>query len=119
MKKEDRTIIGMKKARKYQEDENEVFSSPRKSVHRAPQVKQAAPVRHEGQLPVSDVEVVRRSLESIKARNERVEQLKAQVNAGTYKVDTMVLAQKMSATPGVQKLLGMGRYSLLDFGDEE
>lgn len=110
----------MKKARKYQEDENELFSSPRKSVRRpAPQVKQAAPVRREGQLPVSDVEVVRRSLESIKARNERVEQLKAQVDAGTYKVDKMVLAQKMAATPGVQKLLGMGRYSLLDFGDEE
>jgi|GEM_PF-3245914 anti-sigma28 factor (negative regulator of flagellin synthesis) len=110
----------MKKARKYQEDENELFLPARKSARRpAPQVKQAAPLRREGQLQISDVEVVRHSLESIKARNERVEQLKAQVNAGTYKVDSMALAQKMATAPGVQRLLSVGRYSLLDFGDEE
>jgi anti-sigma28 factor (negative regulator of flagellin synthesis) len=110
----------MKKARKYQEDENELFLPPRKSARRpAPQVKQGTPLRREGQLPVSDVEVVRRSLESIKARNEHVEQLKAQVNAGTYKVDSMALANKMATTPGIQRLLSVGRYSLLDFGDEE
>jgi anti-sigma28 factor (negative regulator of flagellin synthesis) len=82
-------------------------------------LKQATPSRLEAQLAKTDVEVVRRSLESIKARNDRVLMLKAQVNAGTYKVDSKALAQKMVATPGVQRLLGVGSYSLLEFGDEE
>ncbi len=112
--------MAMKKAHKYEEDDNDLSLPVRKNVRRpSAQVKEAMPARHDGQLAARDVEVVRRSLENIKARNERVEQLKAQVNAGTYKVDSKMLAQRMVAAPGMQRLLGVGRYSLLDFGDEE
>ncbi|SRR6266487_5080687 len=73
----------------------------------------------EAQLAKSDVEIIRRSLESLKARNERIEALKTQVNDGTYQVNSTALAQKMAEASSVQRLLGMGRYSILDYGDEE
>lgn len=110
----------MKRVHEYQEDDNNLTPPSRKNTRRpSAQVKHALPPRRDAQLTASDVEVVRRSMESIKARNERIEMLKAQVNAGTYKVDSKVLAQKMVAAPGMLKLLGVGRYSLLDYGDEE
>ncbi len=80
--------MAMKKAHKYEEDDNDLSLPVRKNVRRpSAQVKEAMPARHDGQLAARDVEVVRRSLENIKARNERVEQLKAQgrVCAGAHR----------------------------------
>ena len=53
------------------------------------------------------------------ARIARVEELRAQVNAGTYKVDSKAIAQKMLKSPEVMKLLGLGKEDLFELKDEE
>lgn len=45
-------------------------------------------------------------------RIARVEELKAQVRDGTYKVDSKALAQKMLKSPDALKLLGLGKQDL-------
>ncbi len=44
------------------------------------------------------------------ARNARIEELKARVDAGTYHVDSRTLAQKMLNTSSVWNLLRPGRH---------
>ncbi len=108
------------KAHKIQQEDGDL--TLKKTAHaRRPigQSKQAQSSLLEAQLAKSDVEIIRRSLESLKARNERIEALKTQVNDGTYQVNSTALAQKMAEASSVQRLLGLGRYSILDYGDEE
>ena len=66
-----------------------------------------------------DIEVVRRNLEHLKTRNERIEALKIQVNAGTYQMDSTSIAQKMVGSPLTRKMLDAGRYNMLAFEDED
>ncbi|SRR6266700_3530257 len=53
------------------------------------------------------------------ARTARVEELRAQVNAETYKVDSKAIAQKMLKSPETMKLLGLGKEDLFALKDEE
>ncbi len=71
------------------------------------------------QIAQGNIEVVRRNLEHLKTRNERIEALKAQVNAGTYHMDSTSIAQKMVVSPLTRKMLDAGRYNMLAFKDEE
>ena len=80
--------------------------------------KEHAPVLKE-QLAQRDMEVVRRSLEHLKTRNERIEGLKVQVNAGTYQLDSTSIAQKMVGSSLTRKVLDTERYSIPVFKDEE
>jgi anti-sigma28 factor (negative regulator of flagellin synthesis) len=60
------------------------------------------------QLAQRDVEVVRRGLEHLKMRNERIETLKVQVNTGTYQLDSTHVAQKMVGSSLARKILNTG-----------
>lgn len=71
------------------------------------------------QLALRDVDVVRRSLEQLKMRNERIEALKVQVNAGTYQMNSENLAQKMVSSPLARRALHTESYSTFAFKDEE
>lgn len=71
------------------------------------------------QLSQRDIEVVRRSLEHLKMRNERIEALKVQVNAGTYQMNSTNIAHKMVSSPLARKVLDTGRYNILSFKDDD
>jgi len=73
----------------------------------------------ENPLAQRDIEVVRNSLEHLKIRNERIEALKMQVNAGTYQMDSTSIAQKMIGSHLTREILYTGRYNTPVFIDEE
>ena len=52
-------------------------------------------------------------------RTARIEELKAQVHAGTYRVDSKAIAQNMLKSPETMRLLGLGKQDLLAHKDEE
>lgn len=53
------------------------------------------------------------------ARIARVEALKAQIEAGTYRVDSKAVAQKMLKTPLVQRVLGVSQSHVDELSLEE
>jgi flagellar biosynthesis anti-sigma factor FlgM len=75
------------------------------------------------EIPIGDriaaLETSLRIQREEQARIARVEELRAQVNAGTYKVDSKAIAQKMLKSPEAMKLLGLGKEDLFALKDEE
>ena len=115
----------MKAQRLRKEDDNLIFppekvAHTRKMMHPLQQekLKEHKPVLME-QLAQRDIEVIRRSLEHLKTRNERIEALKLQVNAGTYQLDSTNVAQKMVGSSLARKILNTSSYAMALFKDEE
>ncbi len=112
------------KAQKLRQDDHDLTFPPEK-IARSPFVidhlQQSKPKEHrlKDQLSQGDVEVVRRSLEQLKMRNERIEALKVQVNSGTYQMNSTDIAQKMVGSPLARKVLDTGRHNMFAFKDEE
>ncbi|MBV9711139.1 MAG: flagellar biosynthesis anti-sigma factor FlgM [Ktedonobacteraceae bacterium] len=114
------------KAHKLRQEENDLIFPPQKLAYTRKmtgQLQQEKPKEHTSilkeQLAQRDIEVVRRSLEHLKTRNEHIEALKVQVNTGTYQLDSTSVAQKMVVSPLARKILDTGRYNMLAFKDEE
>jgi anti-sigma28 factor (negative regulator of flagellin synthesis) len=113
----------MKAQKLRQEDHDLTF--PLEKIARSPLVmdhlQQDKPKEHrlKDQLAQGDVEIVRRGLEQLKVRNERIEALKAQVNAGTYQMNSTHIAQKMVGSPLARKVLDHQCYTMFAFKDEE
>ena len=114
------------KAHKLRQEDNDLTFPPQKIAHtwkmpdQSPQrkSKEHATVLNE-QLAQRDIEVVRRSLEHLKMRNERIEALKAQISTGTYQLDSTSVAQKMVGSTLARRILDTGRHNMLAFKDEE
>jgi anti-sigma28 factor (negative regulator of flagellin synthesis) len=112
------------KAQKLRQDDHDL-TFPSEKIARSPLVmdhlQQGSPKEHrlKDQLSQRDIEVVRRGLEQLKIRNERIEALKAQVNAGTYQMNSTHIALKMVGSPLARKVLDTGRYNMFAFKDEE
>jgi flagellar biosynthesis anti-sigma factor FlgM len=79
--------------------------------------------KKDAEIPIGDriaaLETSIRVQREEQARTARVEELRAQVNAGTYQVDSKAIAQKMLKSPEVVKLLGLGKEDLFELKDEE
>lgn len=114
------------KVQKIRKEENNLIFPPEKSDQRrkmAGSLHQERQNEHgsvlKEQLAQRDVEVVRRGLEHLKTRNERIETLKTQVNTGTYQLDSTHVAQKMVVSSQARKILITGGYTMSVFKDEE
>ena len=113
------------KAQKLRKDDNALIFPPEKVAHtrkrtgslQPEKLKEHKPVLIE-QLAQRDVEFIRHGLEHLKTRNERIEALKLQVNAGTYQLDSTNVAQKMVGSSLARKILNPGSYAISTFKDE-
>jgi anti-sigma28 factor (negative regulator of flagellin synthesis) len=90
-----------------------------KMAHSVSQVQHEKPKFLKDQLAQRDIEVVMHGLEHLKIRNERIEALKVQVNAGTYQMDSTSIAQRMVGSSLARKILDTGCYNMPVFKDEE
>ena len=114
------------KAQKLRKEDNSLIFPPEKVAHtqkmmgslQQEKLKEHRPILKE-QLAQRDIEAVRRSLEHLKTRNERIEALKLQVNAGTYQLDSTNVAQKMIGSSLARKILNTSHYTIPAFKDEE
>lgn len=114
------------KAQRLRQEDNDLTFPPEKIAHTRKTVgplqqgkpKEHAPILKE-QLAQRDIEVVRRGLEHLKTRNERIEGLKVQVNAGTYQLDSTSVAQKMVGSSLARRVLEPERCAMPAFKDEE
>jgi anti-sigma28 factor (negative regulator of flagellin synthesis) len=107
------------KAHKLTHEEHDLTFPPEKIAHSTGQLQQEKSTFLKQQLAQRDIEDVRHSLEHLKMRNERIEALKVQVNAGTYQMDSTSIAQKMVGSSLARKILDTGRYGMPAFKDEE
>jgi anti-sigma28 factor (negative regulator of flagellin synthesis) len=114
------------RAQKLSQEDNSLIFPPEKIAHtrkimgplQQEKLKEHKPVLKE-HLAQRDIEVVRRSLEHLKTRNERIEALKLQVNAGTYQLDSTNVAQKMVGSSLARKILNTSGYAMPAFNDKE
>jgi anti-sigma28 factor (negative regulator of flagellin synthesis) len=114
------------KAQKLKQEDNNLIFPPEKVAHprkmtgslQQEKLKEHKSVLIE-QLAQRDVEVIRRGLEHLKTRNERIEALKLQVNTGTYQLDSTNVAQKMAGSSLARKILHPSSYAMTTFKDEE
>ena len=88
-------------------------------AHSLGQVQQEKPNFLKEHLTQRNIEVISNSLEHLKIRNERIETLKIQVNAGTYQMDSTSIAQKMVGSSLARKILDTACYNMPAFKDEE
>ena len=113
------------KAQKLKQEDNNLIFPPEKVAHtgkmsgllQQEKLKEHKSVLKE-QLAQRDIEVIRRGLEHLKTRNERIEALKLQVNAGTYELDSANVAQKMVGSSLARKILHPSSYAMATFKDE-
>jgi anti-sigma28 factor (negative regulator of flagellin synthesis) len=110
------------KAHKLEHEEHDLTFPPGKmarSRNAMEQLQLGKPESLQEQLAQRDVEVVRHGLEHLRIRNERIEALKVQVNAGTYQMDSTSIAQKMVSSSLARKILDTGRYNIFVSENED
>jgi flagellar biosynthesis anti-sigma factor FlgM len=83
-------------ARAVKKDDQDKKAHRSKQITTPPQTKQ-----------IMEIETRLEGMRDGEARIKRIEALKAQVHSGSYKVDSSSVAQKVVATPRIQRLLGV------------